>query len=142
MMRAVLDTNVVVSALIWGGTPMGLLEAATEGQIELVTSPALLGELAEVLDRPHLKLRLQKARGTVDAALVFYAALTIQVTPAEITRVVPGDPDDDDVIAAAMAAQADMIVSGDRHLLGLGKYQGVVILRPGEALGRIASAPA
>jgi len=57
-MRAVLDTNVVVSALIWGGIPFALLEAATEGRIDLITSPVLLAELAEVLNRPHLSARL------------------------------------------------------------------------------------
>jgi putative PIN family toxin of toxin-antitoxin system len=59
-MRAVLDTNVVVSALIWGGTPFGLLEAATDGRVDLATSPALLTELAAVLERPHLNKRLRR----------------------------------------------------------------------------------
>jgi putative PIN family toxin of toxin-antitoxin system len=57
-MQAVLDTNVVVSALIWGGTPFKLLQAATDGYLTLYTSPALLAELREVLTRDHLARRL------------------------------------------------------------------------------------
>ena len=56
-MRVVLDTNVVVSALIWGGTPFQLLQDAA-GDIDLCTSPALLAELHTVLSRPHLASRL------------------------------------------------------------------------------------
>jgi putative PIN family toxin of toxin-antitoxin system len=83
-MRAVLDTNVIVSALIWGGIPFALLEARTEGLAELVTSPALLEELAEVLHRPHLSARLQRVRGSVEEALTFYAAFTISVAARQL----------------------------------------------------------
>ena len=56
-MRPVLDTNVVVSAVIWGGMPYRLLQAATDGDLELYTSPALLAELRSVLAREHLASR-------------------------------------------------------------------------------------
>jgi uncharacterized protein len=136
-MRAVLDTNVTVSALIWGGVPLRLLEAATEGHIDLVTSPALLTELANVLHRPHLAVRLQRVRGPVEEALKFYATLAIIIAPAVVPRVVLDDPDDDQVIAAALAGRADIVVSGDRHLLSLGAYREIKILPPAEALAAI-----
>ena len=65
-MRLVLDTNVVVSALIWGGVPYKLIEAAAAGDNELVTSSALLAELRDVLGREHLVSRLAKQRSSVE----------------------------------------------------------------------------
>ena len=57
-MRVVLDTNIVISALLWGGLPYRLLQLAVAGEIEVLTSPALLAELAEVLERTHLASRI------------------------------------------------------------------------------------
>lgn len=136
-MRLVLDTNVVVSALLWGGQPEKLIILAAEGEIELFSSPVLLDELAEVIARPHLAARLGGKRQTVDEARGLYAALVQLVTPIQIPRVVADDPDDDHVIAAAIAANARLIVSGDRHLLGLGSYRGIPIDTPAQALTRI-----
>jgi putative PIN family toxin of toxin-antitoxin system len=138
-MRAVLDTNVVVSALIWGGTPFTLLQAATEGDLLLCTSPALLMELRDVLARPHLASRLERQRSSVEQALALYAGLAASVAPAAIPQIVPDDPDDDHVIAASVAANADLLVSGDRHLLALGTHQGIRIVTTAEAVQLIAA---
>jgi putative PIN family toxin of toxin-antitoxin system len=99
-MRAVLDTNIVVSALIWGGKPFELLQAATDGDLLLNTSPALLTELRDVLARPHLAARLERQRSSVEQAITLYAGLAVSVTPDTVPRVVPDDVDDDQVIAA------------------------------------------
>jgi hypothetical protein len=138
-MRAVLDTNVVVSALIWGGTPFTLLQAATEGDLLLYTSPALLVELRDVLARSHLASRLERQRSSIEQALALYAGLAASVTPAAIPRIVPDDPDDDHVIAAAVTANADLLVSGDRHLLALGTHQAIRIVTPAEAVQLITA---
>lgn len=139
-MRFVLDTNVVVSALVWGGVPYKLIEAAAAGDIELVTSPALLAELRDVLGREHLASRLAAQRSSVEQAIAFYAELAISVSPLSTPRVVPGDVDDDHVIAAAAEASAEIVVSGDRHLLSMRSHQGISIVAPAEALGRLPSA--
>jgi len=120
-MRAVLDTNVVVSALLWGGTPFKLLQAATEGDIELFTSPALLEELREVLARGHLTKRVARHQGSIDEAIGAYSELVAIVSPLATPRVVPNDADDDHVIAAAVAARAELLVTGDSDLLSLGR---------------------
>ena len=139
-MRLVLDTNVVVSALVWGGVPYRLIEAAAAGDIELVTSPALLAELRNVLGREHLASRLVTQRSSVEQAIGFYGELVISVSPLSTPRVVPGDVDDDHVIAAAVAGSAEIVVSGDRHLLSLGNHQSIGIVNAAEAVRRVEDA--
>jgi putative PIN family toxin of toxin-antitoxin system len=138
--RFVLDTNVVISVLVWGGVPYKLFEAAVAGDIELVSSPALLAELRDVLSREHLALRLAKQWPTVEQAIALYAELAINISPLTTPRVVPGDIDDDHVIAAAVAGTAEAIVSGDRHLLGLGNHQGIAIVKAADAVRRVEDA--
>jgi len=75
--KIVLDTNVVVSALLWGGTPYKLIEAATAGDAELYTSPALVTELRDVLGREHLASRLAAQRSSVASAIALYSELAV-----------------------------------------------------------------
>jgi putative PIN family toxin of toxin-antitoxin system len=133
--RIVLDTNVVLSALLWRGTPYRLFEAARQREeVELFTSTALLEELAEVLLRPAPAKRLGLIGRTARQVLADYVDVADLVTPLAVPSVIAADPDDDHVIAAAVAAAADLIVSGDRHLLTLGTHQGIRIVTPAEAL--------
>lgn len=134
MRRWVLDTNVVVSALLWGGQPERLLRAATEGEVELCTSPELLAELRDVLGRDHLARHLARLQSNVEQSLEAYARLTYRISPLHTPRVVPDDADDDHVIAAALAAQATAVVSGDRHLLSMGHFEDLPILTVAHAV--------
>jgi putative PIN family toxin of toxin-antitoxin system len=139
--RIVLDTNVVLSALLWRGTPHHLL--ATIGQrssIQLYSSTALLEELADVLTRPSATKRLALIGRSAREVLADYVEAIELVEPASVPRVVLGDVDDDQVIAASVAARADLIVSGDRkHLLPLGSHQGIDIVDAAEAVRRISA---
>ncbi|MGL5837260.1 MAG: putative toxin-antitoxin system toxin component, PIN family [Sphingorhabdus sp.] len=135
--RIVLDTNVVVSALIWGGQPLRLLELAADGIIILCTSPILLEELAEVLQRNHLAPRLAAKGNSVEQALKEYAELALKVMPQSVPEVVSSDPDDDHVIAAAAAAGAQAIVSGDSDLLRLKAHHDIKMWTVGEAIEKI-----
>ena len=133
-MRLVLDTNVVVSAIVWGGVPYQLLQAAAAGTADLYTSPVLIEELRGVLARDHLASRLARQRRSVDQAVEFYARFCQMVEPLDVPRIVPNDPDDDPVVAAAVAARAHLIVSGDKHLLNLKDRIAIQVLKAGEAL--------
>lgn len=135
--RLVLDTNTVVSGLLWGSPPGQLLDAAEQPRLELAGSTALLAELQGVLARPKFA-RLLDGRG-LDVMDLFdgYAALLVHVTPEAMARV-SRDPDDDHVLACAIKARADLIVSGDHDLRVLGRFQGIPIVTATQALAMLA----
>jgi uncharacterized protein len=136
-MRVVADTNTIVSGLLWQGSPRKVLEAARKGKFELFTSVALLTELEGVLERDKFTKRLAIADLTARELVLGYAALATPITPLAIPTVILDDPDDDAVLACALAATADVIVSGDGHLLSLKTYQGIDILTAPKLLARI-----
>ena len=108
-----------------GSGPCGRpIRSATDGNVTLYSSSALLAELRAVPGRAHLAVRLRRQNASVDEAMTLYGALAINVSPTALPRVVAADADDDQVVAAAVAATADLIVSGDRHLLDIGQPPG------------------
>lgn len=127
-MRLVVDTNIVVSALLWGGPPRRILDAARVQQVSLYTSPALLAELDKVLARAKLAHRFDLVGKTPAATIEGYRALATLVAAEPLPTAASRDPDDDHVIACAIAARAEIIVSGDRDLLDLGRYGDIRIL--------------
>lgn len=123
-MRVVFDTNVLISALVYGGLPGELLTRVFRGEVSLVTSTVLLNELEEIL----------VARFAHDPSLARTVRAEIEllaevVETSDLERVAR-DRDDDAVLAAAMAGGASMIVTGDRDLLVLGEYDGIRIVTP------------
>ena len=139
-MRLVADTNVVVSGLLWLGNPGRFLEAAALGRVTLYTSPALLAELSATLNTPKLIRPIARSGLTLYDLLGRYLNVAIVVQPVAVPRVVPDDVDDDQVLACALAANAELIVSGDKHLLSLGsQYQGIPIVTPAQAAELIGS---
>ena len=139
-MRFVIDTNLLVSGLMFGGLPRQLLDAARAGEFELCTSEVLLAELLDVLDRSKFADRLAQAGLSPQILVDDLRKLAVVVSPTTVPRVVPTDPDDDHVLAAALAGAAELIASGDqRDLLPLGSYAGIPIVTAREAMERIAS---
>lgn len=137
-MRLVLDTNVVVSALLWRGAPYRLIESIRR-QVEAVsvyTSAPMLVELADVLSRPQLGKRLDAIALTATEVLTDFATFADIVEPTPVHGVAP-DADDDIVIGTAVAAGADFIVTGDARLLGVGQYRGISIITVGDATARL-----
>lgn len=120
----VLDTNVLVSALLFGGLPEALLRRGLEGGFVMVSSEVLLDELEDVLIRRFAFAR-SRARLTRDEL----EAVVDLGDPQTVPRA-SRDPDDDHVIAAALTGAADVIVTGDKDLLVLEEHEGVAILTP------------
>ena len=122
-MRVVADTNVFISALVFGGLPGRFLDLALRRKFTLVISKALLDELDE-------KLRGKFAVSESDA-LAIRARLEDNATvvdPDFELNAVPDDPDDNRVLECALAGKADYIISGDRHLLRIGNFEGIAIV--------------
>jgi putative PIN family toxin of toxin-antitoxin system len=134
-MRVVADTNVLVAAVLAPDGRCGrLLLAATEGRWSLVASPRLLDELAEVLSRRKFRrwLTAEDAQAFVSAVSRLAEVHDDPPCPASITR----DPDDDYLLALAIAAEAEAIVTGDDDLAALDAPP-VPVLTPAELLSRL-----
>lgn len=114
-MRVVLDTNVVVSAVFFGGTPGRVLAAWSAGRFVLILSPAILEEYRRV--GHELGLRHPDVNAAFEPVLALIAMNATIVDAPALVAPVSADPDDDKFLAAAAAAQAPVIVSGDRDLL-------------------------
>ena len=129
MIRAVLDTNVYISALMFGGLPGYLLDLGLIKSFVLIISPALLDELEE-------KLRLKFAVSAEDVAGVRskLEAIADVVRPGKVLHIIKEDPDDNRVLECAIEGNADYIITGDHHLLKLGIYKAIPILTVREFL--------
>jgi len=134
--KAVLDTNVVVSGIFFGGVPGEVLEAWAETRFELCLSPLIIDEYLRTCDR-LASIRLTLAHQEVLAALLARGSLVAD----DITREpVTADPDDDKFMICARKAGA-MVVSGDRDLLDASGWQGVQVLTPRAFLALLREGP-
>ncbi|MBI2227290.1 MAG: putative toxin-antitoxin system toxin component, PIN family [Betaproteobacteria bacterium] len=139
-MRLVLDTNIVISGLLWNGPPRRLLDAAISGTVDIYTSAVLITELREALAYPKFARRITANADSVDRCIGRFMAIANLTAAATIEGTVSADPDDDHVIACALSAQADVIVSGDAHLLDLKSFHRMPIITATDALARIGKA--
>ena len=134
--RVVFDTNILFSAVGWVGNPHHCVQAARQSQCLSLTCEAILVELAEKL---QLKRGFDagKSAETIDEIRAFSKVVAIP----GILKVVAADSDDDAVLECAIVGQAQYLVSGDRHLLALGNYQGIQILTAANFLTLLQTAP-
>lgn len=128
--RIVLDTNVIISAILFGGKPRKVLDLVISGFVDCTLSLAILDELRDVLQRPKfgfppdLCLHItEELHGVCDI-----------ISPSVILNVIRSDPDDNRILECAVEARAHYIVSGDPHLLKLGVFERITILSPTDYL--------
>jgi len=128
-MRIVVDTNVIVSALVFGGLPRRIFELVEGGYCELFYAAEIQEETRRVL---RDKFGWDEDR--LDRYLRTLWSLGKRMVLRHRVNAVREDPDDNRILECALAADADVIVSGDRHLLKLGAYEGITILTPRDFL--------
>ena len=125
-MKIVLDTNVFVSSVFFGGPPHKILEAWRDGKIQLLLSPAILEEYQRVLR--ELAVRFPEIK--VEALIDFIIVHSEIILPPSLPPVIQADPSDDKFLECAVAGEATCIVTGDKHLLKLLTFRRIPILKP------------
>ena len=129
-MRVVLDTNQHISAIIRPkGHPAQIVQLWRIGLIELAISPFILEEFEIVVHRPRIQQRYNLSDADITEYLEVLRTFTVIVSGTVTVDAVPDDPDDNIIIACAIESEADVIVSGDQHLLSLGSYHGIPIVK-------------
>ena len=136
MTRIVLDTNVIVSALVFGGVPRAVLELAEAGQCEFFYSEAIQVEVRRILAE-----KFDWAPAMLQQVLLTLWSMGELVSPQVAIRAVPDDPDDDRILECALAANASFLISGDRHLLALRTYKSISIVTPRQFVNVLRSNP-
>jgi putative PIN family toxin of toxin-antitoxin system len=134
-MTVVLDSNVVLSAFLYGGRPKQIFQMVLSGSIQLASSEALLNEIRGVLQRPKFGLNTQ----FIQTILSEYSGVAKWKEPTEHFSIVQDDPNDNQFIDCAVAAKADYLITGDRHLLKLAAFRMVKIISVDSFLEVIAS---
>ena len=136
-MRVVLDTNVFISGIFFNGPPSQILRAWHSKRLQTVLSKQILIEYQRVADELTVKYPQIKIMPIIE--LVTIHAQFIDTTGIKIS--VCEDPDDDKFIECAIAGNCDIIISGDRHLLKIGEYRGVRIIKPREFMEKYLHQP-
>ena len=126
-----LYTIVIISALLSVGGPSAQIIDLWEAEVfDVAISTPFLDELKRVLDYKQVKKHQKLAPEEINTLLMRWSTISIYVEPEVALEVVEDDPDDNRVLECAIAAKANYIISGDKHLLNLGEYQGIEILPP------------
>ena len=125
MQRIVLDTNVLVSGLHFGGIPALVMTLVADGICLSVTSPALLAEFHRVL-----LTKFRYPPSIADQVISEWKTMSEEVHPADTLTVITSDPTDNRVLECALSGRVDAIISGDRHVLELKTFRTIPILTP------------
>ncbi len=127
-LRTVMDTNVLVSGILWRGVPFQLLRWAEERHLRIYTSLEILAEAYRVLHYPKFQQYIDKQKASSRELFAKIASLCTVVQVDQVVKGVCSDADDEKFLSCALAANVDVVVSGDKHLLDLKKYCSIRIL--------------
>ena len=131
-MRVVLDTNVVMSALFFGGVPRRVVEAVCNGELNAYVTQPIMDEyeriISEMMEKKHYYVRSETLAPIMENFQKIHSNTNVHVCR---------DPDDDKFLSCAMDCKAVYVVSGDKDLLSIGEYEGIEIVTAKELLERI-----
>jgi putative PIN family toxin of toxin-antitoxin system len=129
--RVTPDSNVLVSALVFGGKPLEILELGLDGQIELAVSDFIVAETLRIL-----RDKLTRSPEQLTKAESYIDGCAKRVSPTHTLDVVKTDPSENQIIECAVAAGSEVVVTGDAHLLSLGGFRGIKMMRVADFLQR------
>jgi len=124
--RIVVDTNVLISGAFYMGSSSRILDACVRGELQILLSPEIIDEYVRVGEEFTTKRPNMPFARFLD--ILISTAVLVQAPP--LPEPVCEDPDDDKFIACALAGNAKVITSGDKHLLSVSGYAGIEVLRP------------
>ena len=131
--RIVIDTNIYISGIFWGGKPRAIVDLGRSGQVLIFTS-------LEIEEEVEKKLKTKFGLSDEEAAqiLLDFSTFTVPVKVSRRIAVIADGQDDDKFIECAVASRAGVIVSGDKHLLDLKEYEGIEIMKAADFLSIIS----
>lgn len=121
--KLVLDTNIYLSAILFGGLPEHILDLARSGIITIYCSDFIIAELQKIL-----KSKFEWDSVKIDTTILEIQSITTRVATINELNIIKEDPSDNNILACALDSDATFIISGDRHLLKLKRYRGIQIL--------------
>ena len=127
--KIVIDTNIYISAIFWGGKPRSVVDLGRNGQVSIFTSSQIEKEINK-----KLKTKFGLSDEEVAQILLDFSTFTLPIKASRKITVIDDDPDDDKFIECAVASRAGFIVSGDKHLLNLKEYKGIKIMKAADFL--------
>ena len=131
-MKIVLDTNVIISGIFFGGPPYQILDAWRNGKIDIILSEDIFAEYQRVAK----ELSRQFKEVDISAVLDLITVNAMWIEAPQLPFNVSADPDDDKFISCALASKSKLIVSGDKHLLAVSGYRRIAIVKPSAFIER------
>lgn len=132
-MNIVCDTNVLISGVLFGGHAREILQLASRGVLINFISPDILRKAERVLGRSKFGLRPEHV---IEIMALFKDTFEIVIPSLEV-QAIQSNPEDNHVIEAALAARAEFIISGDKHLLNLAEWEGIHVVSPAQFIRSI-----
>jgi putative PIN family toxin of toxin-antitoxin system len=134
-LKIIIDTNVTISGLLWGGAPNQILKLCRSEVVRILECKETLDEVKNVLQYPKFSERLSALGATAIEVFAYFMNLTTYVpSPETIPDVIKQDPFDNIFLGLASENRSSIIVSGDRHLLEFESYKGIQIVTPSEGV--------